>query len=118
MENYKTALHIYCCFRLAQSVKIIIPCGILLTYALQFYIAVDIIWPNILALLGPNVKYPIFAELSFRSFLVLVTCKCKASILITYSVWHAQLYKIEKRLLIDHCALRNFFTFGLEQVAT
>ncbi|XP_019772876.1 proton-coupled amino acid transporter 1 [Dendroctonus ponderosae] len=58
---------------LAQSVKIIIPCGILLTYALQFYIAVDIIWPNILALLGPNVKYPIFAELSFRSFLVLVT---------------------------------------------
>lgn len=58
---------------LAQSVKVIIPCGILLTYALQFYIAVDIIWPNILAFLGPDVKYPIFAELSFRSFLVLVT---------------------------------------------
>lgn len=51
----------------------IIPCGILLTYALQFYIAVDIIWPNILAFLGPNVKYPVFAELTFRSFLVLLT---------------------------------------------
>ncbi|XP_030758144.1 proton-coupled amino acid transporter 2 [Sitophilus oryzae] len=58
---------------LAQSVKVIIPCGILLTYALQFYIAVDIIWPNILKLLGPNVKYPVFAELTFRSFLVLIT---------------------------------------------
>ncbi|KAL1516846.1 hypothetical protein ABEB36_000692 [Hypothenemus hampei] len=58
---------------LAQSVKIIIPCGILLTYALQFYIAVDILWPNILTYLGPDVKYPVFAELSFRSLLVLLT---------------------------------------------
>ncbi|XP_066256484.1 proton-coupled amino acid transporter 1-like [Euwallacea similis] len=58
---------------LAQSVKIIIPCGILLTYSLQFYIAVDILWPNILAYLGPNVKYPVFAELTFRSLLVLLT---------------------------------------------
>ncbi|XP_076264759.1 proton-coupled amino acid transporter 1-like isoform X2 [Rhynchophorus ferrugineus] len=58
---------------LAQSVKVIIPCGILLTFALQFYIAVDIIWPNIQKLLGPNIKYPVFAELTFRSFLVLVT---------------------------------------------
>ncbi|CAH1123042.1 unnamed protein product [Ceutorhynchus assimilis] len=58
---------------LAQSVKVIIPCGILLTYALQFYIAVDIIWPNVKEFLGPNVKYPVFAELAFRSLLVLIT---------------------------------------------
>lgn len=48
--------------------------GILLTYALQFYIAVDIMFPNFEKLFGPF-KYPVFAELSFRSLLVLVTCK-------------------------------------------
>ncbi|XP_060520345.1 proton-coupled amino acid transporter 2-like [Cylas formicarius] len=57
---------------LAQCVKVVIPCAILLTYALQFYIAVEIIWPNVAAFLGP-VKYPVFAELAFRSLLVLVT---------------------------------------------
>ncbi|KAJ8940925.1 hypothetical protein NQ318_015610 [Aromia moschata] len=57
---------------LAQAVKVIISMGILFTYALQFYIAADIIWPTIRDFLGP-VKYPVFAELAFRSFLVLIT---------------------------------------------
>ncbi|XP_044257487.1 proton-coupled amino acid transporter 1-like [Tribolium madens] len=57
---------------LAQSVKIIISLGILFTYALQFYIAVEIMYPNVQKLLGP-VKYPVFAELTFRSVLVLIT---------------------------------------------
>ncbi|XP_019866091.1 proton-coupled amino acid transporter 1 isoform X2 [Aethina tumida] len=57
---------------LAQSVKVVIPLGILLTYSLQFYIAVDILWPPVLEKFGP-VKYPVFAELSFRSLLVLLT---------------------------------------------
>ncbi|KAJ8935293.1 hypothetical protein NQ314_012897, partial [Rhamnusium bicolor] len=60
-------------FWLAQSVKIIISLGILFTYALQFYIAVDIIWPNVQKFLG-QVKYPVLAESAFRAFLVLVTC--------------------------------------------
>lgn len=60
--------------RLAQSVKIIISLGILLTYALQFYIAVEIMYPNLQNWLGPF-KYPVFAELTFRSVLVLITCK-------------------------------------------
>jgi proton-coupled amino acid transporter len=57
---------------LAQSVKIIISLGILLTYALQFYIAVEIMYPNLQNWLGPF-KYPVFAELTFRSVLVLIT---------------------------------------------
>lgn len=57
---------------LAQSVRIIISLAILLTYALQFYIPVEIIWPSIHNMLGP-IKYPVFAELAFRTFLVLVT---------------------------------------------
>ncbi|XP_063920912.1 proton-coupled amino acid transporter 1 isoform X3 [Zophobas morio] len=57
---------------LAQSVKIIISLGILFTYALQFYIAVEIMYPNLQSLLGPF-KYPVFAELTFRSVLVLLT---------------------------------------------
>lgn len=61
-------------FRLAQSVKIIISLGILLTYSLQFYIAVDIMWPNVQYLIGP-VKYPVLAESGFRALLVVVTCK-------------------------------------------
>lgn len=68
---------------LAQSVKIIISLGILLTYTLQFYIAVEIMYPNIENLLGPF-KYPVFAEMTFRSILVLVTCKLKNIIVYTY----------------------------------
>ncbi|KAJ8919913.1 hypothetical protein NQ315_006442 [Exocentrus adspersus] len=52
--------------------EIIISMSILFTYALQFYIAVDIIWPNLQAFLGP-VKYPVLAESALRAFLVLVT---------------------------------------------
>ncbi|XP_050315799.1 proton-coupled amino acid transporter-like protein CG1139 [Anthonomus grandis grandis] len=58
---------------LAQSVKILIPCGVLLTYSLQFYIAVDIMWPAAAKLFPCDLKYPVIAELSFRTFLVLVT---------------------------------------------
>ncbi|RZC32631.1 Aa trans and/or DUF4586 domain containing protein [Asbolus verrucosus] len=61
---------------LAQSVKLIISLGILLTYALQFYIAVEIMFPNIQNMLGPF-KYPVFAELTFRSVLVLITYEAR-----------------------------------------
>lgn len=61
-------------YRLAQTVKGVISAGILLTYALQFYIVIDIMWPSIHSTLGPF-KFPILAECTFRSSLVLVTCK-------------------------------------------
>lgn len=61
-------------YRLAQTVKAMISAGILLTYALQFYIVIDIMWPSIHSTLGPF-KFPILAECTFRSSLVLVTCE-------------------------------------------
>lgn len=48
--------------------------GILFTFALQFYIAIDIMFPTVNERLGPF-KYPVFAELAFRTFFVLITCK-------------------------------------------
>lgn len=60
--------------RLAQTVKAMISAGILLTYALQFYIVIDVMWPTVNSTLGPF-KFPILAECTFRSSLVLVTCK-------------------------------------------
>ncbi|KAG5894413.1 hypothetical protein JTB14_033158 [Gonioctena quinquepunctata] len=58
---------------LYQSVKIVISIGILLSYALQMYIANGIIWPEVLKIVGPS-KYPVFAELCFRMVLVCITC--------------------------------------------
>ncbi|CAH1099193.1 unnamed protein product [Psylliodes chrysocephalus] len=57
---------------LYQSVKVIISIGILLTYCLQLYIAVGIMWPVVLGMLG-DIKHPIFGELLFRTGLVLFT---------------------------------------------
>lgn len=59
---------------LSQSVKIIISVGILLSYALQFYIPIDILWPSISEKIGAK-KHPVLAELCFRTVLVLFTCK-------------------------------------------
>nr|XP_022918530.1 proton-coupled amino acid transporter 1-like isoform X1 [Onthophagus taurus] len=58
--------------KLAQSVKIMISLAILLTYALQFYIPVDVIWPNVIKTFGPF-NHPVLMEYTFRIFLVLVT---------------------------------------------
>lgn len=65
---------IVCC-RLAQTVKVMISLGILFTFALQFYIPIDIMFPAVSNRFGPF-KHPVFTELAFRAFFVLVTCKC------------------------------------------
>ncbi|KAK9882050.1 hypothetical protein WA026_018900 [Henosepilachna vigintioctopunctata] len=57
---------------LAQCVKIIISLGILLTYSLQFYIPVEIMWPTVLNYIG-DTKHPVYAELVFRTLLVIIT---------------------------------------------
>ncbi|XP_017784904.1 PREDICTED: proton-coupled amino acid transporter 1 [Nicrophorus vespilloides] len=57
---------------LGTAVRVIIPTAILLSYALQFYIAVDIMWPVVSGACGP-LKHPIASELLFRAGLVLVT---------------------------------------------
>ncbi|KAF2892777.1 hypothetical protein ILUMI_13394 [Ignelater luminosus] len=57
---------------LAQCVKVMISLGILFTFALQFYIPIDIMFPAINERFGPF-KYPVFAELAFRTLFVLIT---------------------------------------------
>ncbi|KAK4873507.1 hypothetical protein RN001_015536 [Aquatica leii] len=57
---------------LAQSVKAIISLSILSTFALQFYIPVQIILPVVQERFGPFSK-PLFVEIIFRIFLVLIT---------------------------------------------
>ncbi|XP_063236224.1 proton-coupled amino acid transporter-like protein CG1139 isoform X2 [Bacillus rossius redtenbacheri] len=57
---------------LAQCVKIFISLGILFSYALQMYVPIDIIWPELRKRYEPF-AYPCVAELSFRTALVLFT---------------------------------------------
>lgn len=61
-------------YSLSQCVKFIISLGILMTFALQFYIPVVILWPKVANNYGPF-KHPITSELIFRTLLVFVTCK-------------------------------------------
>ncbi|XP_045463492.1 proton-coupled amino acid transporter 1-like isoform X2 [Harmonia axyridis] len=56
---------------LAQSVKLMISVGILLTYALQFYVPVEVIWPWFDNKF--DFKHPVMAEMLFRLFLVSIT---------------------------------------------
>ena len=48
--------------------------AILLTYALQFYVPVEVIWPKIQARVS-NAKYHTKAEYAFRIGLVLISGK-------------------------------------------
>ncbi|XP_057672291.1 proton-coupled amino acid transporter 1-like isoform X2 [Diorhabda carinulata] len=57
---------------LYQAVKIVISAGILLTYCLQFYIAIGIMWPTIHERLG-DIRHPVMGELVFRAAMVIVT---------------------------------------------
>ncbi|XP_014487490.1 PREDICTED: proton-coupled amino acid transporter 2 isoform X1 [Dinoponera quadriceps] len=57
---------------LSQCIKTAISLSILLTYALQFYVPIAIMWPGIVSQFGPF-KWPIFAEIIFRSAMCLLT---------------------------------------------
>lgn len=59
--------------RLAQVVKITVSLGMWLTFPLQFFVPIQIIWPHIQQKFGPF-KNPMKYELLFRSFMVLLTC--------------------------------------------
>jgi proton-coupled amino acid transporter len=60
----------YVCSSLAQSVKVMIAVSIFLTYALQFYVPMEIIWKSIGDRFG---AYKLTAEYFVRGFLVLAT---------------------------------------------
>lgn len=60
--------------RLAESVRLMMALSIFLSYALQFYVPMDIIWPSIKPLI-PTEKMQLISEYVFRTFLVLLTCE-------------------------------------------
>ncbi|XP_023289465.1 proton-coupled amino acid transporter 1 isoform X2 [Orussus abietinus] len=58
--------------RLPQFIQISICLSILLTYSLQFYVPIAIMWPAIVNRYGPF-RWPVVAEICFRSFTCFVT---------------------------------------------
>ena len=61
------------CFRLAQSVKILIALAVYCTYGLQFYVCLEIAWNGIK---NSFTKRPVVSEYALRTFLVILTGKC------------------------------------------
>ncbi|XP_026297521.1 proton-coupled amino acid transporter 1 isoform X2 [Apis mellifera] len=57
---------------LPQCIQIAISLSILLTYALQFYVPIAIIWPKIVNRFGPF-NWPVLSETIFRSTMCLLT---------------------------------------------
>jgi solute carrier family 36 (proton-coupled amino acid transporter) len=60
-------------FRLAQCVKLAIALGVMLGYAIQFFIAIQIMYPSIKSSIKLADKHPFIGELIFRTVMVLVT---------------------------------------------
>jgi proton-coupled amino acid transporter len=58
---------------LAQLVKLAIALGVLLGYAIQFFVAIQIMMPSIRKSCGIADRHPYIGELVFRTFMVLVT---------------------------------------------
>ncbi|CAG9855730.1 unnamed protein product [Phyllotreta striolata] len=58
---------------LYQVVKLLITAGVLFTYCLQLFLAVEVMWPFILEGKLRNNRHPVVWELLFRSSLVLLT---------------------------------------------
>jgi solute carrier family 36 (proton-coupled amino acid transporter) len=58
---------------LAQLVKLAIALGVLLGYAIQFFVAIQIMMPSIRKSCGVADRHPYIGELVFRTLMVLVT---------------------------------------------
>ena len=63
-------------FSLAQVVQIMMATAIFLTYPLQCYVAVDILWTTYLSPRVDNKKYRVASEFGIRIGIVLLTCEC------------------------------------------
>lgn len=62
-----------CLFRPAQIVKLAISMGVLLGYPIQFFIAIQIMYPTVKNHVTLARNHPFIGELFFRSLMVLVT---------------------------------------------
>lgn len=62
-------------YRLAQSVRICMALAIFLSYGLQFYVPVNIMWPTLSRYMSTDNDTKVYGEYLFRVVLVLFTCK-------------------------------------------
>lgn len=58
---------------LAQSLNIVISCGVALGYAIQFYIPIKILFPSLQRRMKMAEAHPFVGELVFRCFVVFLT---------------------------------------------
>lgn len=58
---------------LAQTVLLILSFGVVLGYAIQFFIPMQIMFPSVQNVIKPAGRHPLIGEVSFRAFMVLVT---------------------------------------------
>lgn len=58
---------------LAQTVLLILSFGVILGYAIQFFIPMQIMFPSVRNVIKPADRHPFTGEISFRTFMVLVT---------------------------------------------
>lgn len=63
---------------MAQSVRLMMAIAIFLSYGLQFYVPMNIVWPIIRDRLDTE-KSQVIGEYVTRSVLVFVTCKYKST---------------------------------------
>lgn len=68
------SLNFFLSFRLSELVKFFVAFCIVLTFALQFFVPIQIMWPFLTDRFGPF-RSPLFAELMFRTAMVCLTCK-------------------------------------------
>lgn len=64
---------------MAESVKVMISSGVLLGFALQFFVAIIIMWPSVECRLNIT-KHKTLSEMGFRVVMVLVTCKSNSNL--------------------------------------
>lgn len=58
---------------LAQTVLLILSFGVILGYAIQFFIPMQIMFPSVRNVIKPADRHPLVGEMTFRTFMVLCT---------------------------------------------
>lgn len=79
-------IKLFCPYSLPQCIKLAISLSIMFSYALQFHVPVAIMWPVVARRYEP-LKYPVFAEILFRTAMCFCTCK------LFYCLWNFPLEK-------------------------
>jgi len=62
-------------FRLAESVRLVMALSMFISFALQFYVPIEIMWPSMKSRI-PTEKMQKISEYAFRTILVIITCEC------------------------------------------